>query len=202
VARSSGSSGGLSLREVQRETTRLSIVQAAGSCFRRQGFAATTVEDIAQAAGTTRTTFYGHFKGKADVVAALGESIVRETYLLYDELEAAVASGQHDELSAWLARSFNFWERAGTVIRAEEEAASIHPEVQDRRGRMFQDGVDAIAKGLAKAGVSDQAGCRVRGLLAYSQLHILFQRWVRVGWDVDRDQVVEVMIDMWLAVFR
>ncbi len=202
MASSPVGSGVVSLRDVQREATRLTIIQAAGSCFGRQGFAATTVEDIAQAAGTTRTTFYVHFRGKADVIAALGESIVRDTQLLYDELEAAVASGERDELRAWFRRSFNFWERAGAVIRAEEEAASIHPEVQDRRGRMFQGGVDAIANGLMTAGVSDQEGCRVRGLLAYSQLHTLFQRWIRVGWDVDPDQVLDVMIDMWLAVFR
>ena len=193
---------GASLRVVQRDATRRSIVRAAGTCFRRQGFAATTVEDIARAAGTTRTTFYMHFKGKADVIAALGESVSRDTHLILDELETAVAAGRRDDLRTWLGRAFDFWERAGAVTRAEEEAASIHPEVQDRRSRSFEHGVAAVARGLEAAGVSDDAGRQARAILAYSQLQNLFHRWIHTGWDVDRDLVLEVMTDMWLAAFR
>ena len=202
MGRSSDAPAGASLRIAQRDSTRRSIVRAAGSCFRRQGFGATTVEDIARAAGTTRTTFYMYFKGKADVVAALSESVRRDTHLLLDELETAVASGRGDDFRAWLSRLFDFWERAGTAMRAEEEAASFHPEVQARRWSSFQNGMDAIARGLEAGGISDDAGRRARGLLAYSQLETIFHRWMRVGWDVDRDQVLEVMTDMWLAAFR
>jgi AcrR family transcriptional regulator len=193
---------GPSLRTQHRDTTRRTLIRAAGQCFRKRGFAATTVEDIARAAGTTRTTFYLHFKGKGDIVNALIESVGRDTEALLAELETAVATHRRDELRTWLAKAFEFWERAASVARAEEEAASLHPDVQAGRSRSFEHGVAAVARGLELAGVSDKAGRDARAILAYSQLQNLFHRWLRVGWDVDRDQILEVMTDMWTAAFR
>lgn len=194
--------GGTTLRAAQRDSTRRSLIRAAALCFRRRGFAATTVEEIARAAGTTRTTFYMHFRGKGDIVNALVESVGRDTETILGQLEAAVATGRRDDLRGWIASAFDFWERAASVARAEEEAATLHPDVQVRRARNFELGVAAVARGLEAAGVADQAGRSARAILAYSQLQNLFHRWLRVGWDVSRDEVVEVMADMWWAAFR
>jgi AcrR family transcriptional regulator len=57
-------------------TTRLAqggILAAAIDVFARLGFAATRVEDILAAAGTSRRTFYKHFQSKEDVLAAVYE---------------------------------------------------------------------------------------------------------------------------------
>lgn len=48
--------------------TRTRLVTAAFALFEEQGFHETTVEDIAARAGTGRTTFFRHFRGKEDVV--------------------------------------------------------------------------------------------------------------------------------------
>jgi AcrR family transcriptional regulator len=48
-----------------------SILAAALGVFERKGFAATRVEDILEAAGVARRTFYKQFKSKEDVLAAL-----------------------------------------------------------------------------------------------------------------------------------
>jgi AcrR family transcriptional regulator len=60
------------------ETTPLSmrlaqggIVGAAARVFARLGFAATRVEDILEAAGVARRTFYKYFSSKEDVLAAV-----------------------------------------------------------------------------------------------------------------------------------
>jgi AcrR family transcriptional regulator len=49
-------------------TTRARLVTAAFALFEEQGFHETTVEDITARAGTGRTTFFRHFRGKEDVV--------------------------------------------------------------------------------------------------------------------------------------
>jgi hypothetical protein len=41
----------------------------------------------------------------------------------------------------------------------------------------------------------------VRAVLAYSQLQTVFHRWMRVGWDIDREESLEVMTDMWMQAF-
>jgi AcrR family transcriptional regulator len=62
-------------------TTRLprgAILGGAVSAFARLGFAATRVEDILEAAGISRRTFYKYFSSKEDVLAAVYELATSE----------------------------------------------------------------------------------------------------------------------------
>src|SRR5215472_6627988 len=51
--------------------TREQVLQAALRVFRRKGYAATTLEAIAQEAGFTRGAIYTHFEGKAQLYQLL-----------------------------------------------------------------------------------------------------------------------------------
>ena len=84
---------------------RRAVVAAALELFATQGFEATSVEQIAQAAGISRSTFFRQFGGKDDVVFADHE-------LLLTELRAQL-SRPHDnpwvavcEASVWVYRQF------------------------------------------------------------------------------------------------
>ncbi|MET7488734.1 helix-turn-helix domain-containing protein [Streptomyces sp. NPDC005538] len=57
-----------SLRERQRATVRAEITTAAMELFLADGFEATTVDQIAEAAGVSRSSFFRHFPAKEDVV--------------------------------------------------------------------------------------------------------------------------------------
>ncbi|GEP49297.1 TetR family transcriptional regulator [Microbacterium saccharophilum] len=56
------------MTEPARSTARDSVVAAALDLFAAQGFEATSVEQIAHAAGVSRSTFFRQFGGKDDVV--------------------------------------------------------------------------------------------------------------------------------------
>jgi len=72
---------------------RTHVVAAALELFERQGFEATSVEQIAQAAGVSRSTFFRQFGGKEDVVFADHE-------VLLDELRQWLAKGHDDPWAA------------------------------------------------------------------------------------------------------
>jgi AcrR family transcriptional regulator len=55
-------------RDRQREETRRRVREAALEFFRRDGLAATRIDDIVKAAGVSRGTFYFHFPTKEDVI--------------------------------------------------------------------------------------------------------------------------------------
>jgi AcrR family transcriptional regulator len=55
------------LRERKKEETRTRIVEAATTLFRRHGYQATSIEDIAVAADVAPRTFYSYFGAKSDV---------------------------------------------------------------------------------------------------------------------------------------
>jgi len=70
---------------LSRSERRASVLQAAASAFARTGFAATSMEDVAAAAGVTRLIVYRHFSSKehlyravlTEVAGRLGEEFAR-----------------------------------------------------------------------------------------------------------------------------
>ncbi|HJP78700.1 MAG TPA: helix-turn-helix domain-containing protein [Pseudonocardiaceae bacterium] len=60
----------LGLRERKKQQTKQALEQAAFSLFAAQGYAETTVEDIASAAQVSRASFFRYFGSKEDVLAA------------------------------------------------------------------------------------------------------------------------------------
>jgi AcrR family transcriptional regulator len=56
-------------REASKRATRAAILAAAKQMFADRGFEATTVRDIARAAGVTERTFYRYFDGKEGLIA-------------------------------------------------------------------------------------------------------------------------------------
>lgn len=50
------------------------ILQAAETCFARQGFHQTTVQDVIKQSGLSAGCIYSHFASKEDLIQAIGES--------------------------------------------------------------------------------------------------------------------------------
>src|SRR5690349_9576426 len=55
----------------RKEQTRARLLDAARTIFLEKGVAATSVEDIVEAAGYTRGAFYSNFRGKQEVLMEL-----------------------------------------------------------------------------------------------------------------------------------
>jgi len=55
-------------REANKRATRQALQQAADRLFAEQGYAQTTVRDIAEAAGVTERTFFLYFGGKEELI--------------------------------------------------------------------------------------------------------------------------------------
>ena len=70
----------MALRESKREATARGIKSAARRLFLAQGFAETTMEQVAESAGISRASLFNYFPGKAALLDALGGDF--ETRLL------------------------------------------------------------------------------------------------------------------------
>ena len=75
--------------------TRHALLDAAEHVFLAQGVAGTSLNDIAQAAGTTRGAIYWHFKDKADLFNAMMDRVAMP---LQSALSLADAQTQDDPL--------------------------------------------------------------------------------------------------------
>lgn len=61
-------------REERKARTRTQLLEAAGELFRRRGFAATSLEQVAAEAGLTKGAVYAHFSSKVDLFLSFVEA--------------------------------------------------------------------------------------------------------------------------------
>jgi AcrR family transcriptional regulator len=128
-------------RAERREQTRDDLIAAADRLFVEGGFHATSLDQIAAAAGYTKGAVYSNFASKEDLFFAVyerraGAAETQLTEQLAADPAAGLArissdtSGRHGRDDRWLAVFFEFWAH---VIRHPElrgRFAAIHRRVQ------------------------------------------------------------------------
>jgi AcrR family transcriptional regulator len=139
------------LRERKKAKTRAAIQEHALRLFKERGYEATTVDEIADAAEVSPSTFFRYFPTKEDVA-------------LYDSLdplllEALVAQpADLSPVAALRATMREVFDRApADVLAAQEERAALVIEVPELRMRMLDELIrtmllfgDAIAKRVGR----------------------------------------------------
>ena len=105
----------MSRRQAERsEHTRGALVRVARELFAEPGYAATSIEDVAERAGVTKGALYHHFRNKRDLFQAVFEELERELV----EKVVVAATGAGDDI----------WEGMRVGVRAFLEA-SLDPAV-------------------------------------------------------------------------
>lgn len=189
------------LREAQKQLTRRLLLDSGLATFEAKGYAATTIDDIASGAGTTRTTFYLHFPSKAELMKAiitdLDEILVRSDD---PPLTDVVASGDPRLVREWLVRKIDQWSEIGRGVTAAHEAAASDKDIAKAVDQWFESAIADIHAGLDKAGRFEPGTRHVRGALAFGQLEFLSRRWFADGWTetVDRETSVDLLTSSWV----
>jgi AcrR family transcriptional regulator len=139
--------------------TREELVEAADRLFTTNGFHATSVDAVADAAGYTKGAVYSNFASKEDLFFAVYERRVDrrsaeiEATLTggetaYDGLERLIAGLAERRDDGWLAAFFEFWAH---VLR--------HPELRGRFAELHGRGLAPVARSLER--VADERGERL-----------------------------------------
>jgi AcrR family transcriptional regulator len=89
-----------SLQHARKAFVRKHICEAARDLFFRQGYAATTFDQIAKAAGTRRTTLYSHFADKAEILDTIGQDYFAGLQQIVETLPGPAPSRQ--AIGTWI----------------------------------------------------------------------------------------------------
>jgi AcrR family transcriptional regulator len=122
-------------RQAQARETRRAIVDSAGELFVTNGYAATTMQAIAEGAGVAVQTVYAVFGNKRELLRQLIETSIAgddEPVPITERAEAQAVAAEPDprrraELDAALSRSIT--ERVAPIVRVIGEAAASDPEL-------------------------------------------------------------------------
>lgn len=112
------------LRAEQAERTRLRIRQAARELFGRQGFADTTIAEIAETAGVATPTVYATYRSKGGVVGAMLEELEEGADQAGWEARIRAEADPIRQLHLFVTWIRTLFESGAPVLRAAMEARS------------------------------------------------------------------------------
>jgi AcrR family transcriptional regulator len=157
----------VSLRDRARGAIRDEVLTRAWLLFAEQGFAATTIEQVAEAAGMSRRTFFRYFTGKDELVAA--------RLLASGDQLAAALEARPDSEPAWPSLRAAFDELITDVEDHEDIARALHlmlqqePEVRaaaHERGHRWLELLEPLlARRLARTDPTGRNDLRARALI-------------------------------------
>jgi AcrR family transcriptional regulator len=187
---------GLSLREEQKRLTRRRLIEGALASFERKGYAATTIDDIVEAANASRATFYLHFRSKADVILVIAETLGRRWRELYADL-AAGGRPSREQLYRWLDGMVDNYETNRASLDAMSQAVAIEPEVAAVRLANTRESIAVIAESIQRWGAGEPDDARLRAALLLAQMDRFFELWVIRAIPFDRERAVRAVADLW-----
>ena len=125
------------LREARKEFTRAHICAAAKEQFFLRGFAALTMEQVAQAAGIQRSTLYTHFRDKEEILAAIAGDYLVVLREVIERLPGPVPS--RAEIDAWVGEFARFAreQRAPTELLVTASSMAQIPQALRAFGEAF-----------------------------------------------------------------
>ena len=176
------------LRELKKARTRAEIQRQALLLFQRQGYAATTIEQIAAAAEVSQSTFFRYFPTKEEVVL----------YDDYDPILMAALVRQPAELSPIAAIRRTLREVYAQIpqdqLKLEIQRGRLvnsEPELRARTLQATIDTADMLAEAVAERAGRDAHDFAVRNLVG-AVIGSMIMAWNSVSDDEEID-IVETM---------
>lgn len=186
--------------------TRKLLLDAGLDLFVSKGYATTTVDDIASAAGTTRVTFYAYFPTKANLMKALITQRLNPTLdrvpstergSTEHELVAVIEDGSHERIRAWLASTSQRWDAARPYINAAAQAAAVDPEIRQLLDAWINETIADIKDGLNRADRFPADTRHIRSALAIATLDHIMRHWTPPHSGLDHDQILDILAESW-----
>jgi AcrR family transcriptional regulator len=187
------------LRSLKKVKTRLAIEDAALDLFEERGFEATTVEQIAERAEVSTTTFFRYYPTKAEIVLndythqlpALRQAIVERP-----EAESDLTAVRCAVESAWVGAIDT--ERTAAKARAVASSPVL-------RGMGFERGLgwqDAVCHALAeRRGLREpDSECAVAAVTALGVLGVAVDRWIAGSCEGDLNDEIDRCFDVMMAL--
>jgi AcrR family transcriptional regulator len=140
------------LRERKKQQTRQAIHEAAMKLFAERGFEATTIADIADAAGISPRTFFAYFSAKE-------EAVFQKFDVAYEDFSRALrerpaGTTALDALRSWIMGAVHAYGASPESIKLEAKLRRESPAVAAcdlRHTRMYQERLaEAVAQDLGE----------------------------------------------------
>ena len=180
------------------------ILAAAAQLFRSQGYASTSMQEIADAIGMSRPAVYYHFKNKEELLGKLVEDVTVRTQREAARIAAAAGGEDHAATLRTMIRAHALWilrhPQHFAVVQRDESSLPEHLRaVQDAAKRDLLDSFrNAIGRGVS-AGQFRQIEPTVAALCIFGMCSSTVQ-WFQAGGRLSQEQVADIIGDLGTAM--
>ncbi len=171
------------------------LTKAAITLFEERGYEATTVAEIAQAAGLTKRTFFRYFADKREVLF-MGSAELQDAWVR-SIADAPVQASPMEAVEAALDAVAGLFSERHPFARVRARIIGANPELQERELIKLAKLADAVAEALQARGVPGPAAA-LAAQTGVTVFHDAFARWV----GQDDPEAMRRLIDESLADLR
>jgi AcrR family transcriptional regulator len=136
--RPAGPSAAASLQDRKRQLVKDEIARGAWELFDREGYEATTVEEIAGRAGISRRTFFRYYSSKEDVVVGTSDALAEAFLAAFRGRPAAEPplTTIHRALRPVVVDRVKDADQGRAIMRLLRESATLRRAMMERHARM------------------------------------------------------------------
>jgi AcrR family transcriptional regulator len=184
---------GLSLQERKQELVRAELFNAAWRLFGERGYEATTVAQIAAAAGVSRRTFFRYYASKEDVLVETSDELAEAMLAAMSErpLDEAPLLAIERALVPVIENRMANTERVHTIIRLLRESRTLRRAMLERHALMEE----RLAVQLAVRLGTDVAKDSTPALLAFVA-RAMMDTAFNIAYDHGRSDVAALVAEL------
>ena len=188
--------GRASSYDAQREA----ILQHAAVLFARNGYPATSMNQVAEACGLSKATLYHYYRDKDAMLVAIAEGHVTQLKALVDEV-AMLGLAPEARLRRLIQRIVEAYAGAQNAHRVlTEDVRFLAPADRERILDMERAVVAsfALAVGALQPGLAQAALAKPVTMLLFGMINWMFT-WVRPGGELNHDALAPMVADLFLG---
>lgn len=167
------------------------ILDAGAATFAVCGYHETSVQDVLEAAGAGRATFYRHFADKADLLVRLSRDCMARLVDQVDRFPEAI--GGSGGLRPWIEESLALHRRYRGVVRALLQERTRHPVLEELRAASLEAIFRTFDDALAGVERSYHFDPRVGSLILLSLLERGPDYTFGTPYDLDDQRIVDIL---------
>lgn len=158
--------------------TKEHIIDTAKSLFLKQGYAATTIDDIAVAAGVSRASFYTYFSSRREILIIAGHEARHESLDLMEQVRHFNPDDLPKEFEGWISRYFTFLSNHGGYLLTWQQAALQDTEFRVLGMRGSKRATNILAESFKLLGAKhSHADLIIRSLAIRAMLDRFWYHW-------------------------
>lgn len=181
------------------------IIAAAAALFQERGFAATSMQEIADAVGLTRPALYYHFRNKEEILESLVEEItlksIRKTLLLNTESSADPVQTLRTVVTAYALWILRHPQHFAVLSRDERDLPQQARELQQQGRRELLEAFSRIIRAGVDAGRFRAVNPTVTTLSIFGMCNWTVQ-WFKPGGRLSEEQVANEIADLAVAMVQ